>query len=200
MTGEPPHLSVRFDRALALAAELHRAQRRKGTAVPYLSHLLAVAAIALEHGATEDEAAAALLHDAVEDQGGRPTLERIRAELGDEVAAIVLGCTDADVVPKPPWRARKEAYVARVAGAPLPVRLVSASDKLHNARSLVADYRMAKDALFARFTGGREGTLWYYRALVGAFREGARAPAFDALVDELDRTVSALEQLVAAAK
>jgi (p)ppGpp synthase/HD superfamily hydrolase len=183
-------LTTRFDEALVLASDLHRTQSRKGTQVPYAAHLLAVAALALEHGADEDEAIAALLHDAVEDQGGPGTATMIRDRFGDRVAEIVLACTDTDVVPKPPWRPRKEAYVAHIRVASASARLVSACDKLHNVRTLVADYRVVGEALWDRFTGGRE-TLWYYRALVDAFASHGRTP----VVDELDRAVTDLENL-----
>jgi (p)ppGpp synthase/HD superfamily hydrolase len=183
-------LTTRFDEALALASDLHRTQSRKGTQVPYVAHLLAVAGLALEHGADEDEAIAALLHDAVEDQGGPRTATMIRARFGDRVAEIVLACTDTDAVPKPPWRPRKEAYVAHIRGASPSARLVSACDKLHNVRTLVADYRVVGEALWDRFTGGRQ-TLWYYRALVDAFASHGRT----SLVDELDRVVTELENL-----
>jgi GTP pyrophosphokinase len=186
-------LGARFEEALAYAARLHTAQVRKGSDIPYIAHLLAVASLVLEHGAGEDEAIAALLHDAVEDQGGRTTLEEIRRRFGDAVAEIVAGCTDADVTPKPPWRPRKEAYVAHIHTAPPGVRLVSAADKLHNARAVLADYRELGEALWPRFKGGKEGTLWYYRALVEAYRVAGGSP----LVDELDRVVSELERLAA---
>src|SRR4051794_12904295 len=107
-------LSSRFEVALSFAARLHAAQLRKGSETPYIAHLLAVASIVIEHGGTDDEAIAALLHDAVEDQGGRATREVIARLFGEGVAEIVDGCTDTDVVPKPPWRARKEAYIAHV--------------------------------------------------------------------------------------
>ncbi len=189
-------LTDRFTYALSLACELHRHQSRKGTQIPYVAHLLGVASIALEHGASEDEAIAAVLHDAVEDQGGAPVLARIRRELGDAVADIVEGCTDTDVVPKPPWRARKEQYIAKIASKPKATRLVSAADKLHNARAILADYRTHREALWSRFNGGREGTLWYYRALVDAFAAAERT----ALVDELDRVVRELEALAAVSR
>ncbi|WP_119313948.1 HD domain-containing protein, partial [Calidithermus terrae] len=148
-------LSERFKDALGLAFELHMGQRRKGTDVPYLAHLLAVSAIVLEHGGGEDEAIAALLHDAAEDQGGRETLERIRRRFGERVAAVVEGCTDAWEEPKPPWRGRKEAYLAHLPGADAATRLVSCADKLHNARAVLADYRRLGEGLWARFQGGR---------------------------------------------
>jgi len=183
-----PILSSRFDEALAFAVDLHREQPRKGTGVPYVSHLLSVAALVLEHGGSEDQAIAALLHDAVEDQGGRPTAERIRERFGDLVAEIVDGCTDTDVSPKPPWRLRKEAYVARVRNEPAHVRLVSAADKLHNARTMVTDLRIHGPALWERFNAGRDETLWYLESLVAAFREAGSTP----IVEELARTVAEL--------
>jgi GTP pyrophosphokinase len=186
-------LSPRFEEALAFAAELHREQVRKGTAVPYMAHLMAAASLALEHGATEDEAIAAVLHDAVEDQGGAATQEAIRQRFGPAVADIVAGCTDTDQTPKPPWRARKEAYIAHLASASPSVRLVSLCDKVHNARTILADYRTSGEALWARFTGGKNGTLWYYRALVEAFRTHGHT----ALVAELDRVVGEVERLAA---
>ena len=188
-------LSSRFEDALVFATRLHATQVRKGTGVPYVAHLLAVAGLVLEQGGDEDTAIAALLHDAIEDQGGAATREAIRARFGDRVTAIVDACSDTDIFPKPPWRARKEAYLAHLPAATDEVRLVSVADKLHNARAILADYRQRGEAVWERFNGGREGTLWYYRELVAAFRAGEVTP----LVEELDRTVSELERLAAAA-
>ncbi|MCA1731283.1 MAG: HD domain-containing protein [Actinobacteria bacterium] len=179
----------KFEDALPYAARLHRDQTRKGANVPYATHLLAVVSIVGESGGTEDEAVAVLLHDAPEDRGGRGRLEDIRKRFGDAVADIVDGCTDTYEDPKPDWRPRKEAYVAHVREAP--VRLVSAADKLHNAHSILADLRSLGDALRDRFTGGKEGTLLYYRALVEAF-EGAGT---NAVVEDLDRVVRDIEAL-----
>ena len=181
----------KFGEALDYAVRVHRDQRRKGTEVPYVTHLLAAAAIVGENGGTEDEVVAALLHDAPEDQGGRERLEDIRERFGDEVADIVAGNTDTFEDPKPPWRERKETYIVHIGHAPESVRLVSAADKLHNARTILADLRIVGDELWQRFTGGKEGTLWYYRALVTAFR----AAGSNAVVEELDRVVSELEHL-----
>ena len=181
----------KFEEALTYAARLHRDQTRKATAIPYVTHLLAVAAIVGENGGTEDEVVAALLHDAPEDQGGEARLAEIRERFGTQVADIVAGNSDTYQEPKPPWRGRKERYVAHVACAPHPVRLVSAADKLHNARSVLADLRCLGDDLWPRFNGGREGTLWYYRALVEAFRSAGSNP----VVEELDRVVGELERL-----
>jgi (p)ppGpp synthase/HD superfamily hydrolase len=183
-------LSARFRDALVYAAELHADQVRKASDVPYIAHLLGVASIALEHGADEDEAIAALLHDAVEDQGGQATAEAIRSRFGERVVEIVLGCTDADTIPKPPWRARKEAYIAHIEHASPSVWLVAASDKVYNARSILADYRRLGDAIWSRFNGGKEGTLWYYRTLADKLR--VKAPP--ALAEELARVVGELER------
>ena len=183
--------TVRFDDALVYAADAHRDQTRKGTGVPYVTHLLAVAAIVGENGGTEDEVVAALLHDAPEDAGGEARLEEIRSRYGDEVAGIVAGCTDTYENPKPPWRARKEAYIAHLAEAPPPVRLVSAADKLHNARSVLSDYRTVGEDLWDRFNGGREGTLWYYREISDTLRKADDRP----VVQELDRVVTEMERL-----
>lgn len=186
-------LTDRFTDALTLACELHRSQARKGTQIPYVAHLLAVASLALEHGATEDEAIAAVLHDAVEDQGGAATAARIRERFGDHVADLVQAASDTDETPKPPWRERKERYIAHVRTATPSSRLVSAADKLHNARSILADYREHGEALWQRFSGGRDGTLWYYRELVAAFASHGETR----LVAELRRVVDELDALVA---
>jgi (p)ppGpp synthase/HD superfamily hydrolase len=192
-------LTARFEEALVLAVRLHAGQTRKGTDTPYISHLLAVAGIVLEHGASEDEAIAALLHDAAEDQGGRATLEKIRDRFGETVAEIVAGCTDSWTIPRPPWRMRKKAYVAHLRGASASVRLVSAADKLHNARTILADYRALGESLWSRFNGGRKGTLWYYRALVDVLRDTGPPPIVEAsIIEELDRVVSELERLASA--
>jgi (p)ppGpp synthase/HD superfamily hydrolase len=184
-------LSPRFTAALEYAAGLHAEQPRKISGAPYLAHLLGVAAIALEYGGNEDEAIAALLHDAVEDQGGAATLEEIRRRFGDEVAAIVDGCTDSATTPKPPWQKRKEAYLASLRHASASVRLVEAADKLHNARAILQEYRLRGEALWGYFRGGRDGTLWYYREALGALRHSGVTP----LVEELDRVVAELERL-----
>lgn len=197
-----PMLSPRFDDALAYSSRLHRGQLRKGTEIPYLAHLLSTAAIALEFGATEDEGIAALLHDALEDQsrGGATRLE-IRTAFGEPVLEIVAGCSDYEGEKgkdKPAWRTLKEAYIAHLATATASTRLVSASDKLHNARSILADLRVRGEDLWKIFKAGKEGSLWYYRALVTAFREAGGSPKMLRLIDELDRTVTEIERLATA--
>lgn len=184
-------LTKRFQEALTYAVKLHGDQPRKGTSIPYVAHLLSVAGIVLEYGGTEHEAIAALLHDSVEDQGGTKTGKTIRRRFGNAVFDIVMGCTDAVVRLKPEWRERKEAYVVHIVHASGSVRLVSAADKLHNARSILMDYRTQGEALWSRFKGGKGGTLWYYRTLVSAFRSAGST----SLVDELDRVVTKVEAL-----
>ena len=190
---KPWPYSDRLVEAMAAAMRIHGTQMRKGTTIPYLSHLLGACAIALDYGANEDEAIAALLHDAIED--GEPT-DVARATVwsfGQEVGRIVEGCTDADTHPKPPWRERKEAYLARLASEDRSILLVSASDKLHNARSIVRDLRVVGEDLWERFSAPRDQTLWYYRSLVTGYRGNpAHTPA---LIDELDRTVTEMETL-----
>jgi (p)ppGpp synthase/HD superfamily hydrolase len=159
-------LGDRFEAALVLTHRLHQAQVRKGLKVPYISHLMSVAALVLEDGGDEDEAIAALLHDAVEDQGGAATREVIRGQFGDRVVAIIDGCTESAQQPKPPWRARKEAHLVKLVGASPAVVRVTLADKLHNARSLLMDYQTMGEDLWGKFGGGREGTLWYYRQMV----------------------------------
>lgn len=182
-------LSERFTEALTYATELHANQIRKGSGVPYIAHLLGVASIALEYGANEDEAIAALLHDAIEDQGGATTREEIRRRFGDNVTAIVDGCTDSDGIPKPPWKQRKEAYIAHIPTASPSILLVSGADKLYNAQSIRKDYRVLGESVWERFKGGKEGTLWYYRSLVDAFRKTGAIP----MMEELERVVSEIE-------
>jgi (p)ppGpp synthase/HD superfamily hydrolase len=183
--------SPQFEQALHYAVLIHAGQMRKDTDVPYIAHLLGVASIALEYGATEVEAIGALLHDAAEDVGGRGRIADIRQRFGDAVADIVQGCTDSEIVPKPEWRKRKEDYIAHLPEASHSVRLVSASDKLHNARAILRDYRTHGEELWSRFTGEKSGTLWYYRALVSAFSKAEK----NELIAELDRVVSEIEEL-----
>jgi (p)ppGpp synthase/HD superfamily hydrolase len=147
---------------------IHAEQTRKGTETPYIGHLLGVASLVLENGGDEDQAIAGLLHDAIEDQGAHQ--ESVIAEkFGVRVAAIVRGCTDADTTPKPPWRTRKEAYVAHLEHAGTDILLVSCADKLYNARAIRTDLRTHGLAVFERFNAGKDGTLWYYGALAETF-------------------------------
>ena len=185
--------SERFLQALDAAARMHGAQRRKGSDIPYVSHLLGTCSIAMQYGADEDESIAALLHDAIEDVRPTDSARQAVAFFGRRVLAIVEGCTDADTHPRPPWRERKERYIAHLAEADASILLVSASDKLHNARAILADLRRVGDKVWDRFTASRDETIWYYRSLVDAFRAN---PEHDPeLIAELDRTVAEIEQL-----
>lgn len=186
-------LTSRFEQALVYATRLHAQQLRKGSRVPYISHLLSVAALVLEDGGDEEQAIAALLHDAIEDQGGEATRQEIRQQFGQKVAEIVKGCTDTDENPKPPWRNRKEQYLIRLRQASPDVYRVALADKLHNARSLLADYRQLGESLWQRFRGEKEGTLWFLNAFIEVAKT-YQSPSF--LLDELERTVKDLEALV----
>ena len=190
--------SDRLIEALAVAARLHARQQRKGSGVPYLSHLLGTCSIALEYGADEDEAIGALLHDAAEDGGGEATLAEIRARFGDAVGDIVLGCSDSlveDPEDKLPWRDRKENYLAHLENATASVCLVSAADKLHNVRSIIRDYHMHGDDIWARFQGQRDGTLWYYETVAHALVRRYHSP----LTRDLQHAVDELLALAGAA-
>jgi (p)ppGpp synthase/HD superfamily hydrolase len=185
-------LSDKFIRAVDYACRLHAEQTRKGSEKPYVAHLLGVASIVFEYGGSENEAIAGLLHDAIEDQGGDSTRKNILAEFGKEIVDVVDGCTDADTIPKPPWKERKLTYIRKLSSAPSSVHLVSASDKLYNARAILADYREIGDAVWGRFKEGKDGTLWYYRSLVNAFKTADLAPKN--LIDELDWVVTKIEK------
>src|SRR5271156_6752414 len=187
----PPKLGPRLQRAFRYAAEKHDGQTRKQTAVPYLSHLMGVASLVLEAGGDEDMAIAALLHDVVEDCGGMPRLREVRKLFGARVAKIVEGCTDSFGEPKPEWIERKKEYLHEVMRADAETRLVSASDKLHNVRTILADYRQHGEAIWARFNGKKEGTLWYYRALSNEYRR--RHPNRN--TRELEIAVAELERM-----
>lgn len=188
-------LSPRYDQALVFASDLHRSQTRKGTDIPYLSHLLAVSSLVLEHGGDEDQAISGLLHDAVEDQGGLATARLISERFGPRVASIVLGCTDQ--VPGPekaslPWRERKAAFIERVANAPQKTALVITCDKLHNISCLVSDVRSHGPGTLSRFSRPAS-ILWYYTSLSQALSKFRNV----APVDQLLRKVNVFTDLVA---
>ena len=181
----------RLQAAFRLAARAHRGQVRKGTTIPYISHPMAVASLVLEDGGDEDEAVAALLHDVVEDSD--VTVAEVAAGFGERVAAIVEACTDAFTTPKPPWRERKERYLARLPSHPEAWR-VSLADKLHNSRTILADLHRDGVATLDRFNGGRDGTLWYYRSLADLFAEHHPGP----MQRELAMVVAEMERLAGA--
>ena len=188
---KPPRRGSRFQRAFRYAAEKHAGQVRKQTAIPYLSHLIAVSSLVLEAGGDEDMAIAGLLHDVVEDCGGMPRLREVRKEFGARVAKIVEGCTDSYVEPKPEWLQRKEEYLRHLKHADADTRLVSASDKLHNVRTILTDYRQDGESVWKRFSGKKEGTLWYYRALSNEYQR--RRP--NRITRELEIAVAELERM-----
>ena len=179
-------LTKLYDDALLYASELHRTQVRKGTDIPYMSHLLSVSALVLKNGGDEEQAIAGLLHDAAEDQGGQETLEESARRGGHRVAGIVLDCTDTLEDPKPPWKARKEAFVNSVPGKRPDSLLVSLADKTDNARAIMGGYREIGDRVWDRFTGGKDGTIWYYQSLSELFSKHYPGP----LAAELARTAA----------
>ncbi len=189
----------RFLDALGYAVQLHAADVRKGTSVPYAAHLLGVCALVLVDGGTEDEAIAALLHDALEDHPSETSRETIAERFGGDVLAIVEACTDTPREytggVQPPWRQRKAAYLEHLLQMGPGGLRVSLADKLDNAQAILADYRLRGDSLWSRFNAGKHDQLWYFRSLVHYFR---RAGAAGFLVEECDRTVSELEQLAGA--
>ena len=173
-------LGERFTEAFAYAARLHAAQRRKAKETPYLAHLMAVSSMVLECGGDEDEAMAALLHDAAEDQGGHAVLDVIGRRFGLRVAGIVAECSDSlvddTVETKRPWQERKEEFLARLVDASPGCRLVTACDKLHNLTDVLADYEVVGEDLWPGFSGGREGSAWYYREIARILeKDGHRA-------------------------
>ncbi len=187
-------LGPRFLRAFLFAAQKHSGQTRKTSTIPYIAHLMGVASLVVEAGGDEDLAIAALLHDVVEDCGGTPMLKEVRRRFGQRVAKVVDGCTDAYTDPKPPWRERKETYIRHLKTADADTRLVSAADKLNNVRSILSDYRAIGESVWSRFSGGREGTLWYYRTLRDVFLERPR----NRITRDFELAVSELDSLAAA--
>ena len=185
-----------MQRAFRYAAKMHAGQTRKQTAVPYLSHLMAVTSLVLEAGGDEDMAIAALLHDVVEDCGGMPRLREIHRMFGKRIAGIVEGCTDSFVNPKLPWTVRKGDYLKRLKHHDPETRLVSACDKLHNVRTVVTDYRKDGESIWKRFNGGREGTLWYYRALSKEFQRRSK----NRITRELAIVLAELERVTGAGR
>jgi GTP pyrophosphokinase len=189
-------LGDRFVDALSYAARVHAGQLRASDGRPYVAHLLRVAGLVIQDGASEDEAIAALLHDAVEDQGGLERLNEIRRRYGGTVAQIVDECTDSYGAPKPPWRARKERYLAELDQSSPGALRVSAADKLDNVRSVIRGYLMEGEELWAHSNKGPDDVRWYYDTLANRFVELLPGP----LADELSRTVAELDRVIAAAE
>ena len=177
-------LTNRYDDALTYTADLHRLQVRKGTAIPYLSHLLAVSSLVLEAGGDEDLAIAGLLHDSLEDQPAGTSYGDLEARFGSRVADIVRACSDAEPAPgeqKAPWLTRKQQYLAHLESAADDVLVVSRADKLHNARSIAQDAHALGDELWKRFNASKADQLWYYSELAHVFRELLPGPQTEEL-------------------
>lgn len=191
--GEEPRFvsGERFQDALAYAAAAHAHQTRKGKDTPYIAHPLGVCALVMEAGGDEDQAIAALLHDTAEDQGGRDRLLDIERRFGGRVAGMVEAMSDTLEQPKPPWRERKEAHLAHLEGAPPDVLLVAVADKLYNVRSINEDLRTDGAAMWSRFNGGQDGTIWYFRKLAALFTRHLPGP----LTDEYLRAVDEMRML-----
>ncbi|MDD4616718.1 MAG: HD domain-containing protein [Alphaproteobacteria bacterium] len=194
-------LNAKFEEALILAHGLHAKQKRKGTGIPYISHLMAVAALVLEgcehtefKAIRQDLAIAALLHDALEDQGHQILLGEIQERFGPLVAEIVSDCSDAvitqDGQQKAPWRTRKEAYIAHIGQKRRETQLVSCADKLHNARCILADFERIGESLWSRFSATKPDLLWYYESLVDQF---GKAWPENPILAELHKTVRLLK-------
>ena len=188
----PRHFTPAFEEALVYAACLHAGQTRKGSDTPYIAHLLSVAALVLEFGGSQEQVIAGLLHDAIEDQAhGFP--DRLRREIqsrfGDEVLRIVEACTDTDEDPKPAWKLRKERYIERLRQEDSSAALVAIADKLHNARTMLADYRVLGDELWSRFNAPRDQQVWYLRSVAESV--GDRVPRV--MLAELEEIVARLQ-------
>jgi len=187
-------LGTRFERATAYATEMHREQARKASPVPYLAHLLGVASLVLEYGGSEDQAIAGLLHDTIEDCPGDQA-GQIRRRFGNHVLAMVEACTDSHAGGgrKAPWKGRKQLYVDHLAalGPGHPALLVSACDKLNNARAIRTDLRRIGLPLWGRFSAPAPEQLWYYRSLVAAFSRSLGGE----VTGELRRTVHDIARL-----
>lgn len=201
MTGQSAQLCLtsRFVQAVDYARHVH-IETRKATQIPFMAHLLGVAALVMgETGhapvaVTEDMVIAAILHDAVEDHGGTPRLRDIEHNFGANVARLVAGLTDSfaeDPNRKPPWEERKAAYVQRLESEPADVRLISAADKLYNARTILDDFRHIGPQVWERFKRGRDQQIWYFNQLVRVFRAGPT----NRIVEEFERVVQQLEEL-----
>jgi (p)ppGpp synthase/HD superfamily hydrolase len=198
---EQLHLSSRFTSAIDYARHIH-IERRKGTAIPYLAHLLGVASLVMGeagHAAfpvTEDMVIAALLHDAAEDHGGLLRLKDIEHNFGSNVARMVEGLSDSlaeDPGKKQSWQQRKEQYIDRLREEPAAVQLISAADKLYNARAILEDYRQIGPEVWKRFKRGRREQIWYFDELLAVFKSSGT----NRIVEELEHVVNELREISA---
>jgi (p)ppGpp synthase/HD superfamily hydrolase len=200
-TDKQLHLTDRFSHAVDYARHLH-IERRKATKIPFMAHLLGVASLVMGEAGqvpfpvTEDMVIAALLHDAVEDHGGRPRLEDIRSNFGSEVARMVEGLSDTfaeDSYQKESWEERKQAYINRLEKEPKDVQLISAADKLYNARTVLDEHRAVGAEVWKRFKRGRDQQIGYFHGLLRVFKSAGS----NRIVDELQRVVDELESVSA---
>ncbi|MGI0495599.1 HD domain-containing protein [Alkalinema pantanalense CENA528] len=171
-----PPLSDRFPQALTYAHQLHAQQYRKGSKIPYISHLLSVAALVLEDGGDEDSAIAALLHDAIEDQGGATTREVIRQQFGDRVTHLIDTCTESDITPKPPWKHRKTQYLEQLKTASDDAIRIILADKLHNARSIHRDLQTHPDQTWQKFNASPSDIRWFYQSCLTILQQRSQSP------------------------
>jgi (p)ppGpp synthase/HD superfamily hydrolase len=201
MKDQQLHLTDRFSSAMDYARHL-QIERRKGTDIPFMAHLLGVASLVMGEAGqvpfpiTEDMVIASLLHDAVEDHGGLPRLEDIRCNFGPEVARMVEGLSDSfeeDSSQKKSWEERKQAYIFRLKDEQANIRLISAADKLYNARTMLDEYRTVGSEVWKRFKRGRDQQIWYFHELLRVFKSAGS----NRIVEELDRVVVELESISA---
>jgi (p)ppGpp synthase/HD superfamily hydrolase len=193
-----PHvvLGDRYAEAVRFASHIHSAHTRKGKDTAYVCHLLGVSALVLEAEGSEDQAIAGLLHDAAEDCGGEPMLDVISDKFGPEVARIVRACSDSLIVnadEKRPWKLRKEDHLAHLRKADSAVLIVTAADKLHNARAILTDVQIHGVVTLERFNGKADGTLWYYQQMLRVLQE-CHAPVIltvplEGVVRDLDERI-----------
>jgi (p)ppGpp synthase/HD superfamily hydrolase len=198
---EKLYLTARFTSAIDYARHIH-IERRKGTDVPYLAHLLGVVSLVMgEVGyvrfpVTEDMVIAALLHDAAEDHGGLPRLRDIEHNFGSNVTRMVAGLSDSlteDPSKKQSWLERKQTYIQRLREEPADVQLISVADKLYNARAILEDYREVGPRVWERFKRGRNDQIWYFEELIKVFK----LSGVNRIVGELERVVNNLKQISA---
>jgi (p)ppGpp synthase/HD superfamily hydrolase len=187
---DQPFFSPRLALAFDLTLQLHGRQRRKSTQTPFLAHLMAVSSLVMEDGGNEDQSIAALLHDAVEDAGGKVAQARIRQEFGDPVADLVMEVSETDANPKPPWRQRKDYYLAHLETASLGALRIAAADKLHNLRSLVGDLRRLGPSILANFNASPDQQIWFFTAcrevLVRRRPDCIHLDEYQALISDLE--------------
>ena len=180
--------------AYVYSFELHKKQTRKGSNIPYFTHLSSVSNLIIENNGTTTQAIAGLLHDAVEDQGGAKTLAAIKRKFGPKVAKIVDQCSDTTIKPKPPWKTRKIKYIKDIKNKTQDTLLVSLCDKYHNANCILSDYQKVGEEIWDRFTASKQETFWYYESLYKEFKKYLKnhlelIKAFKDTVDEMKRII-----------